>query len=155
VNRLRDWAGTIVALATAGVEHWLGETAALAALAAIVAVFGGILWRRVSMLMATGGSRSCAKAYAVDQRLADYIDIMAPVSPIVVANQSSTVNAQFLAGLGQMGGISGYPIDTLDETTPGGANAAWYSNVASQLNAIITFVDTMYGEGQNKGLYPE
>ena len=49
--RLRDWLGTAFTIGAAVVEHLLGETVAVAALTAVVVVFGGILWRRVSLLM--------------------------------------------------------------------------------------------------------
>lgn len=99
IARLRDWLGTIVAVATAGVEHWLGETAAVAGLTALVVVCGGILWRRVSVLMAAPQANNCTKSYAVEERLVNYMAIMAPLAPLVTANTPTNTNATFLATL--------------------------------------------------------
>jgi hypothetical protein len=107
--RLRAWLGAAATIASAAVEHWLGETVAVAVLTAAVVLVVGVLWRRVSILMATGGSTNCAKAYDVDDRLSNYMTIMAPLSPIVVANASggsNPGNAAFLAGLKQMSAVT-------------------------------------------------
>lgn len=149
VRRLRDWAGAAVTIGTATVEHWLGETVAVAALTAVVVIFGGIVWRRVSMLMAAPRANNCTKAYDVENRLVNYMTIMAPLAPIVNANEFSTTNAAFLAALSKL------PSQTdsnsnLSTSTPGGANAAWYSDVASCLNGVVDALNNLQSNLKSK-----
>jgi hypothetical protein len=142
MRRFRDWLGMASTIVSAFVEHWLGETVAVAVLTAVVVIGGGILWRRVSMLMSSPRPGNCTKSYAVDKRLTDYINLMAPLSPIVTANKFATANASFLAGLSRL------PHQTTSNgsitvSTPGGANAAWYSNVESVVDGVVNAVNTL------------
>lgn len=122
--RLRDWAGTAATITSAVLERWLGETLTVAALTAAVVVFGGILWRRVSILMAAPQPGNCTKAYAVEARLVNYMGLMAPLAPIVTANTPVNTNATFLAGLTATSNTStdGLANGTINGTS-GGASA--------------------------------
>lgn len=126
--KLRDLLGTLVTIAAAVVEHWLGETAAMAVLTAVVLVFGGLLWRRVSLLMARPQPHNCTKAYAVEQRLVGYMEIMAPLAPLVNANTPSNTNATFLASLSKL------PNQTTANSTA--FNSTAFAGLASAVNNL-------------------
>jgi hypothetical protein len=52
-----------------------------------------------------------------------------------------------------MGQPGQYPVSTLTVTTPGGANAAWYADVASQLNALINMTNQIFAEMAGRGMF--
>jgi hypothetical protein len=52
-----------------------------------------------------------------------------------------------------MGRPGQYPVSTLTVTTPGGANAAWYADVASQLNDIINMGNQIFAEQEGRGMF--
>jgi hypothetical protein len=60
---------------------------------------------------------------------------------VAVSNQVTGPNGNGLYGYT---GDTSYPVAALNQTTPGGANAAWYSDVASQLNAVIGVTNFIY-----------
>jgi hypothetical protein len=143
--RLRDWLGTLATIISAVLEHWLGETVTVAALTAAVVVFGGILWRRMSILMAAPRANNCTKAYTVDQRLTDYIGIMAPLSPIVTANTPTDTNSTLISTFTQMAAIS-----SLGSTGAGGPGTSysqtWANAVASALGGVFNTVNSILSE---------
>ncbi len=125
--RLRDWLGTAATIITALLEHWLGETVAVAALTAAVVIFGGLLWRRVSVLMAAPPTGNCTKAYEIEGRLNTYIGLMKGLAPIANANSVSTTNATFLATLTQMGALP----------TDGNTGSSWATGERNYYNNLI------------------
>ncbi len=52
-----------------------------------------------------------------------------------------------------MGRPGEYPVNTLTVATPGGANAAWYADVASQLNAVIGLANQHFAEEEGRGMF--
>jgi hypothetical protein len=138
VRKLRVWLGPAVSVAVAWVEHGLGETVAVAVLTAVVVIAGGILWRRVSVLMATGGgTQNCTKAYAVEDRLVNYMHIMAPLSPIVTANTPVDTNATFLAALSKLAD------QTTTNTLIVNGNGNLSSADAAAINGVIAAVNNL------------
>jgi hypothetical protein len=144
--RLRDWAGTIVTVISAALEHWLGETMTVAALTAAVVVFGGILWRRVSVLMAAPQANNCTKAYAVEDRLVNYMGLMKGLAPIANANSVSTTNATFLAGLSKLPHQSGLADDPYN-----GAGPNWQTGERGYVNSSIDYINVIDGNLQSHG----
>jgi hypothetical protein len=132
--RLRNWIGTAATIITALLEHWLGETVAVAALTAAVVIFGGLLWRRVSLLMAAPQTGNCTKAYEIEGRLNNYIGLMKGLAPIANANSVSTTNATYLASLSK-------PTST-SYVTQGAAGASYSQSFeqaqTDRINALIT-----------------
>jgi hypothetical protein len=143
--RLRDWLGTAATIATALLEHWLGETAAVAALTAAVVIFGGLLWRRVSLLMAAPQTGNCTKAYELEGRLNNYIGLMKGLAPIANANSVSTTNATFLAGLSQCGPQS------YSAGNDGNTGSSWATGERGYINAASTSIDGVHGALVNHG----
>jgi hypothetical protein len=142
--RLRDWLGTCATILSAVLEHWLGETMAVAALTVAVVVSGGILWRRVSVLMAAPQANNCTKSYDVEARLVNYMSIMAPLSPIVTANTPVNTNATFLAGLSKLPHQSGLADDPF-------SGSSWGSGERDYVNSSIDYINVIDGNLQSHG----
>lgn len=141
---LRRWIGTIATVLSAVFEHWLGETVTVAVLTAAVVIFGGILWRRVSMLMAAPQPNNCTKAYSVEDRLVNYMGLMKGLAPIANANAFSTTNATFLAGLSKLPHQSGMATD-------GNTGSTWATNERDFVNASIGYCNTLDADLQSNG----
>ena len=143
--RLRDWLGTAVTIATAVLEHWLGETVAVAALTTAVVIVGGILWRRVSLLMSAPRANNCTKSYDVENRLVNYMGLMKGLAPIANANSVSTTNATFLAGLSKLPHQAG-----LGGDDPFGGST-WGTGERGYINECIDYINVIDGNLQSSG----
>jgi hypothetical protein len=143
--RLRDWIGTAATISTAVVEHLLGETVAVAVLTVAVVVFGGILWRRVGLLMAAPRANNCTKAYAVEARLVNYMQIMDGLAPIATANSVFTTNATFLSQLAKL------PHQTNANSTISTTAGTFTTAERTAFNGLVNAVNNLQSnlQGQN------
>ena len=136
--RWKDWLGAAVTIVSAAVEHLLGETAAVAALTAAVVLAVGVLWRRVSVLMAAPRANNCTKAYAVEDRLVNYMQLMEGLAPIANANTGGiTTNATFLAALAKL------PHQTTSNSSISNSNGNLSSGDAAAINGVIAAVNNL------------